>query len=137
MKTIILILLATKLSAQVVFEKEAKNFYLAMGTSIILSEILHQKTDLGSLSPVFEALSGILMNSGKKVIQNKWARRDNVNLGNGKVGFFGAITGGIAHRIYIDIKDKKTKSESSQRIKIKTLLIRVCSETSRINKLVL
>ena len=121
MKTIILILLATQLSAQVVFEKEAKNFYLAMGTSITVSEILHQKTDLGTLSPIVGALSGILMNSGKQVIQNKWAKRDNVNLGNGKVGFFGAITGGIVHRIYIDIKDKKTKSESNQRTKIKNL----------------
>ena len=119
MKTIILILFATQLSAQVVFEKEAKNFYLAMGTSFAVSEILTQKTDLGDLSPVVGALSGILMNSCKKAIQNKWARRDNVPMATGHTGFFGAITGGIVHRIYFDIKDRKAKSAGSQRNKIK------------------
>ena len=121
MKTIILTLLATQLSAQVVFEKEAKNFYLAMGTSIAVSEILTQKTDLEDLSPFLGALSGILMNSCKQVIQNKWARRDIVTMGTSHTGFFGAITGGIVPRIYIDFKDRKAKNAGNQRTKIKNL----------------
>lgn len=119
MRTIILLLLAIQLSGQIAINDKTKHFYVAMGTSVSVSELLYKRTDLGGLSPLLGVLTGMVVTIGKEVIYDKQLGLGTPSINDGIVGCFGSATGGIIHRICIDIKDKRDENNNTQENKIK------------------
>lgn len=113
MRTIILILLSLKLSAQTPawFDDKAKHFYAGCGTSIIVGEIVYQTTDLEGVSSLIGSGAGVLITWGKEIIWDGMMRRGVKDFGDGVFGTGGSFAGGMIHRVKIDLYDKSKERE--------------------------
>ncbi|MEO6301758.1 MAG: hypothetical protein ABIP51_01170 [Bacteroidia bacterium] len=118
MKTIILLLFVIQVRGQIISDDKTKHFYVAMGASVSVGELLYKKTNLHGISSLVGILSGIAITIGKETIYDKKLGRGTPNLNDAIVGCFGSITGGMIHRISIDIRDKHFDSKNNQEAKI-------------------
>ncbi len=118
LKSLILLLLSLKITGQT-HVTSAKHFYLAMGTSMSVSELLYKKTNLDGLSPLVGMFAGVAITIGKDVLNNRNSDKLVPDLNKGILGCFGSITGSMIHRVTIDIRDKRTINNNNQIEKVK------------------
>lgn len=89
---------------------DAKHFYVAMGASIVAGELLYQTTDLEGLSSLIGTAFGITITLAKEYIYDRYYNRGVFSLEDILAGCFGAITGGMIHRVIIDLRYKKEQN---------------------------
>lgn len=124
MKTFFLILLTFKLSAQVPtwFDDKAKHFYVAAGSAYLVSEIVYQTTDLDGLAPLVGTGFALAITYGKELIYDGMMHRGTKSFADGVFGTGGAFTGGMVHRVRIDIHDRRQERELQHLEKSKRIL---------------
>lgn len=92
-------------------DDKAKHFYVAMSASIVAGEILYQTTDLEGLSSAIGTALGISITVAKEYVYDRYLKHGVFSIDDMIVGIFGAITGGIVHRVIIDLRYKHNQKE--------------------------
>ena len=117
----ILFLFSISLKSQIDFPKfelsdKTKHNWVAMGSSILVGEVLYQTTDLEGLSSAIGAAFGISITLAKEYIYDRYFKRGIFSVDDIIAGCFGAVTGGMVHRVIIDLRYRK---EQKRLIKIR------------------
>lgn len=93
------------------FDDKAAHFYVAMGSSIVVGEVLYQCTNLEGLSSAVGAAFGISTTLAKEYIYDRYYKRGVFSIEDILVGCFGAVTGGMIHRVIIDLRYKHNQKQ--------------------------
>lgn len=93
------------------FDDKAAHFYVAMGSSIVVAEIVYQVTNLEGLSSAVGAAFGISITLAKEYVYDQYLKRGVFSIDDMIVGIFGAVTGGFIHRVIIDLRYKHNQKE--------------------------
>lgn len=93
------------------FDDKAAHFYVAMGSSIIVGEVLYQCTNLEGLSSAVGMAFGISITVAKEYIYDRYFKYGVFSIDDMIVGIFGAITGGMIHRVIIDLRYKHKQNK--------------------------
>lgn len=93
------------------FNDKAAHFYIAMGSSIIVGEIFYQVNDLEGLNSLIGVAFGISITVAKEYVYDRFLKRGVFSIDDIIVGIFGAITGGMIHRVIIDLRYKHHQKE--------------------------
>ena len=93
------------------FDDKAAHFYVAMGSSIIVGEIVYQVTNLEGLSSAVGTAFGISITLAKEYIYDRYLKHGVFSIDDMIVGIFGAVTGGFIHRVIIDLRYKHNQKQ--------------------------
>lgn len=93
------------------FDDKAQHFYVAAGSAYVVSEIVYQTTDLDGLSPLVGTGFALAITYAKELVWDGMMHRGTKSLADGVFGTGGAFTGGIVHRVRIDIYDRRQERE--------------------------
>lgn len=102
---------------KLVFDDKAVHNYVGMGAAIVAGEVLYQTTDLDGLSSAIGAAFGVSITLAKEFIYDRYFKRGVFSVGDIIAGCMGAFTGGMIHRVIIDIRYKK---EQKRLIKLRS-----------------
>lgn len=93
------------------FDDKAAHFYVGASSAIMVGEIIYQVTNLEGLSSAVGAGFGISITLAKEYIYDRYLKRGVFSIDDIIVGCFGAVTGGMIHRVIIDLRYKHNQNK--------------------------
>lgn len=92
------------------FDDKFQHNVVAMSSAIVAGEIIYQTTDLEGLSSLIGTAFGITITLAKEYIWDRYYSLGVFSVGDILAGCFGSVTGGMIHRVIIDLRYKKEQN---------------------------